>query len=51
MFVILKEIVLFKEGIVLVEEAPCPTLTDEERNALGDAVKAASAVSIIAQEH
>jgi len=30
----------------LVEEAPCPTLTDEERNALGDAaVKAASAVS------
>ena len=30
----------------LVEEAPCPTLSDEERRALGDAaVKAASAVS------
>ncbi len=30
----------------LVEEAPCPTLTDEERKALGDAaVKAAQAVS------
>ncbi len=29
----------------LVEEAPCPTLTDEERNALGEtAVKAAKAV-------
>ncbi len=30
----------------LVEEAPCPTLTDEERSALGDAaVKAAQAVN------